>query len=389
MKDNHDRDDPDREKIGDYVSIYRRNKTWWVMYQLDGKQQRESLKTSNVKEARRCGQKIEFQLQENTLQAKPSNITISDAIAEYLDHLETLDRSARTKTKYRQVLGRAALIADELDLKYLHQINLRFIDAYRKARRKIGKFSTKTAFTEVMIIRQLVNHAVSRELLNKDPLKGLKNPKPKPTEQPCWTPDQVENILAAANETQKSIFTLLADTGMRFGEAQWLTWDDVDFKRNVLLIRPKKGWKPKSGESRTVPMTARLRKVLLALPRTHRWVVTSSPSKDYPEGDHQISERRLLRSLKRLLKRIGLPTDGKLHTFRHSFVTKARVKGMSHVVLKKIVGHVSDEMLNLYSHPHESDAQNAMRLFEEEGTEPEIDTDLDDESKDEEGQNAA
>jgi integrase len=43
---------------------------------------------------------------------------------------------------------------------------------------------------------------------------------------------------------------LLAETGMRIGEAKWLTWEDVDFNHNLLLIRAKDTWRPKNGEDR-------------------------------------------------------------------------------------------------------------------------------------------
>ena len=54
----------------------------------------------------------------------------------------------------------------------------------------------------------------------------------------------VERILAAAPATYRDAWTLLADTGMRAAELAHLTWDDVDFSRNVLHVRPKDGWRP-------------------------------------------------------------------------------------------------------------------------------------------------
>ena len=43
----------------------------------------------------------------------------------------------------------------------------------------------------------------------------------------------------------------LADTGVRIGELEWLTWEDIDLERNLILIRQKAGWKPKSGDARS------------------------------------------------------------------------------------------------------------------------------------------
>lgn len=93
-------------------------------------------------------------------------------------------------------------------------------------------------------------------------LKGLKNSKPKSTKQSCWSPHKVEQILLAAKEPQQSIYLLLTDTRMRFREVQWLTWEGVDFERGVVRIQPKEGWKPKTGDSRQVEMSPRVRAML-------------------------------------------------------------------------------------------------------------------------------
>ena len=111
---------------------------------------------------------------------------------------------------------------------------------------------------------------------------------------------------------------------MRFGELRWLTWDDVDLVAGVLHIRPKENWRPKTGDQRAIPISPAARQVLESLPRTARWVVTALPSATYPRGGHQISERRLLAYLKRILTQLGL--RGHLHTFRHTFISNAYFK---------------------------------------------------------------
>ena len=55
-----------QEKVGDYVSIFLRGKVWYANYQKDGEQHRESLKTSNKKEALSRARKKEIELQEGT-----------------------------------------------------------------------------------------------------------------------------------------------------------------------------------------------------------------------------------------------------------------------------------------------------------------------------------
>src|SRR5207253_1822116 len=136
-------------------------------------------------------------------------------------------------------------------------------------------------------------------------------------------------------------------------------WEDVDFDRGVVYVRAKEGWRPKTGDERAVPMTPRVRAMLQALPRPHRWVFTAAPSKRYPKGGHQVSARHLLVSLKRVLKKLGL--RGHLHTFRHAFISFALTQGIAEAIVREWVGHVDSEILKLYTHVHDSVSQAAMQ----------------------------
>ena len=90
-----------------------------------------------------------------------------------------------------------------------------------------------------MIIRQLIKFAVTRRMATHDPLLGLRLKKPKPTPQPYFDETQIQQILAAARPPHADTFLLLAETALRIGEAQFLTWPDVDLKTNVIHIRAK------------------------------------------------------------------------------------------------------------------------------------------------------
>lgn len=196
-------------------------------------------------------------------------------------------------------------------------------------------------------------------MIADDPLKDLKIRKPKRTPQPCWSRDEVDLILAAAKSPYREPLVLLAETGARVGEAKWLTWDDIDLQHKLVHIRPKDGWQPKSGDERAVPMSDRLHTMLKSLPRDGQWVFTARVTKRHPEYGRQISERRLLQYLKRVLKRLGM--SGHLHTFRHSFISFAAVSGVPERVLRKWIGHVDREILDWYFHLADAESHQAMQ----------------------------
>lgn len=85
----------DSEPIGNRVSIFQRGRKWYANYQLDGRQQRVSLKTTNKKEARSRAMKIEVQLEEGTHQAKVNEKSIEEGKKLYLDQLKVIGRAKK------------------------------------------------------------------------------------------------------------------------------------------------------------------------------------------------------------------------------------------------------------------------------------------------------
>ncbi len=348
------------EPVGERVRIYLRGTQYWATLQHRRRQLRRSLGTNNVKTARRQALAWDQEIQAGThlITSPREPTTIAQAVEMLLAVCEAEGRALKTLTRYRGVLQRVVNLAAEKGQHDLQDLDLAWIDRYRQLRRKAGA-APKTLFTEVMIVRQLTKFAKSRRLIAQDPLDGLKNPEPKGTPQPFWTHEEAQQILAATQEPQRSVFTMLNETGLRIGELQWLTWDDVDFEQNLLYIRPKPGWTTKTGNQRTVPLTPIARTVLENQSQRHRWVFTAAPSRKYPLGDHQISERRLLTSLKRTLKKLGLP--GHLHTFRHSYISRAILNGTPEAIVRAWVGHVDDATLKLYTHIASQQSPQAMR----------------------------
>jgi integrase len=130
-----------------------------------------------------------------------------------------------------------------------------------------------------------------------------------------------------------------------------------------ITIQPKQGWKPKTGDRRTIPISSAAAAALATLPRRARWVVTMPPTKRLPASGQRWTERRLLGELKRVLKKLKLP--GKLHTFRHFFISNALMKGIPTATVRSWVGHVDEEIIRLYTHIHDRASQEAMKSLSE------------------------
>jgi len=346
------------EKIGEFVSIRQRGRNWYANFQLEGQQHRQSLHTQSKKEARRRAVRLDADLQKGQRPTAGKSPSLESAIQKYLQYLENEGRARKTTDKYDGILQRLLKLADQQGTDKLTGITPALLDTY-KQQRVADQVAKKTIHTEVVVIRQLVNFALSRKMITADPLQGIKFVKPKPRPQPCWSRQEVERILAAAAEPHRSVLRLLAETGLRIGELKHLTWDDIDFLRRVLLVREKDGWKPKTGDARAVPLTPTALELLQRLPRKSAWVFTAARSAKYPQGDHPISERRVLEYLKKVLKRLGLP--GHLHTFRHAFISNALMQGIPEAIVRQWVGHVDPEILKFYTHILDESSQAAMQ----------------------------
>lgn len=344
------------ERIGEYVSIYSRGSCWYANFQYAGKQHRQSLETRSKKEARRRALKLDGQLVEGRYQRPAAVPSIDAVIQDYMAFLRAERRAKKTLVKYEKVFDRLRELAGRKRVTKISGVDLRLVDAYRSDR--AAKCASKTVHTETVVIKQLVNFAVSRGLLATNPLRGLRIKKPKSRPQPCWTREQVTEILAASREGYRAALTLLAETGMRVGELKHLQWDDIDFPRNVIRVQPKQGWRPKTGDQRAIPISPATRAVLQQLPRQASRVVTAPPSKFSDAQNRPVCERRLLDHLKRVLKRLGLP--GHLHTFRHAFISNALTEGTAEAVVRAWVGHVDAEVLKLYTHIADRASQAAM-----------------------------
>ena len=234
------------------------------------------------------------------------------------------------------------------------------MDAFR-AEWKKKALTNNTIHDMLVVIRSVILFAYRRKLASSDSLAEyvLKKPKRKP--QSCFSEDQVNNILSTSPPTYQALFTFLAETGTRINEARHLEWPDVDWKQNVIHIRPKPqhNWRPKSGDQRVVPISSKLRALLKSHSRSDNWLFTAPVTPRNSERGRQVSDRRALSALNRVLKRLKI-SKGHLHTFRHSFISRALSAGIPEAVVRSWVGHVDDDVLKLYTHIADKTSQRVM-----------------------------
>jgi len=340
---------PSRGKDG----VERTTRTYSAEYCLDGQRCYEALKTTNEQCAIRRAHEMVSRIERGDGRPVLRRDLIPEVVRAYLEMQSARGRAPTTLTKYTHVLatfaawcivsfGRPAAVFTEQDFWRWH-----------KSMMDEG-YSAKTRADRAVIVKQVFKWAARARLIPSNPLAECSVPDPPPTSQPCLTPDQMARLLGAANGHEGAMFWVMAYAGLRFGEVRDLMWRAVvmppDGPGFILVERGGSNGTTKGRRGRRIPLHPELRKVLEKLSRTGECVFYARPSTKYPSGDHPVSERHRLMSLKRLCRRLGFdnPHQYKLHTFRHTFASMLARNQVSHKYALEFMGHRSSEILDLY-----------------------------------------
>ncbi|MCB1092943.1 MAG: site-specific integrase [Verrucomicrobiae bacterium] len=107
--------------------------------------------------------------------------------------------------------------------------------------------------------------ACALDLVEKNPIEGVRARKLRREEKPVYTVDQVRSVMNCAWEFDRELvpfFAIAIFAGLRpdeNGEISRLTWGDVDFESNEIRV----GFGNKTGTKRFVEMESNLREWLL------------------------------------------------------------------------------------------------------------------------------
>jgi integrase len=218
--------------------------------------------------------------------------------------------------------------------KYLSFRKKEILERSSNTGKREQEISFRTANIELAVLSNLLNFAVRRNYLDKNPAAGIKKLNELSRLKTLSDSDIDELIAGATNKLTRDLITFLIYTGCRKGEALNLKWDDVDMQNDVIAI---KGTKTKY--DRYIPISGALKKVLEGIKRKSIYVFSYRGKK--------LSNFR--ESFKTACKRAGL-NGLRVHDLRHVFASKMVMSGTSLYITGNLLGHRTPQMTMRYAH---------------------------------------
>jgi len=330
------------------AKLFRRGKTWSVTFYLGGKRHRKSL-GRDKKRAEVAFKEFVYKLSRNEFQ-QTQKIPIASYVEEFLEYAKSR-LSEKTHLNYSIALGHMKTYLSEKEgVKWLQDLDIGLLDRYvafrlkcRSPHKKEGTVERSTVNTELKGIKRFFNRAVELGYLRESPARKVKLLATARKNPHFFDEDEAALILnSCADEKTRDVYLVLLYTGMRIGELVNLEWDDIDFVRRVIAIRPKSFWKPKGNEERLIPMHQAVFYALFAKEKKSRWVFADA------EGE-KLKIHSLETAFRRRLKKLGI-SDASLHTWRHTFASYLTMRTGNIRAVQKLLGHKSIRTTEIYSH---------------------------------------
>ena len=201
----------------------------------------------------------------------------------------------------------------------------------------------------------------------------IKRPKPKEKQVECFSAGEQKKIEEAALSAKKDKYRgiiLCLYTGLRIGELLALTWNDIDFDKNILSVTKTCHDGNENGEHiriidtpktensrRQIPLSKTLVKMLKEMKKKSKCEFVIA------DGERPVFIRSYQRMFELLLKKLKLTHKG-FHSLRHTFATRALECGMDVKSLSEILGHKNAMItLNRYAHSlweHKAEMMNKL-----------------------------
>jgi integrase/recombinase XerD len=187
-------------------------------------------------------------------------------------------------------------------------------------------------------IRYFYNHIVQKPEILKD-VNRMKEKLVLPT---VFSAQEVHRILSmTTNKKHQLILALAYGSGLRLSELVGLQTCDIDFEREIVMVRNGKG-----GKDRVVMLPKQFCEMIKVYIQLHQ------PQKALFESDlgGPLNKRTVQAIFKHACKRAKIERKTGIHSLRHSFATHLLESGTDIRYIQALLGHSSTKTTERYTH---------------------------------------
>lgn len=222
------------------------------------------------------------------------------------------------------------------------------------------KYSASTVEGVITVLRGSLQSAVKMGVLDRQYTDCIEGPEIEEKPVECFNrieQKKIENFVLESKKTKLIGILITLYTGIRIGELFALTWNDLDLKKETMIINKSchDGWggngyhkiieRPKTKASkRTIPLPKQI------IPHIRRLRKESMGEYVIYGNGKDISVRSYQRTFELLLIKLEIEHKG-FHALRHTFATRAIECGMDVKSLSEILGH-KNPMITLIRYAH-------------------------------------
>lgn len=229
--------------------------------------------------------------------------------------------------------------------------------------RLLSSYSPRTVNKTIGVLKVIFKEGIFREELERDPTLGVGEVKGERRQVGTFTAEELRALFPAEvpgpwkGRLDYTCFLLAATTGMRRGEIFALRWRHVDLPGAIIHI--DEAWKgkeetglPKSGKTRTTPLTAQTAEALAELREEavriapEDLVICDDDGKRQDEAWWKRHFRYAMRELQLDVKGRGL----RPHSFRHTINSQLRAAGVDPALIRAMLGWSKEETQEGYTH---------------------------------------
>jgi integrase len=322
------------------VAKTKKSPYYYTRFSVRGVRVQESTGEVTKSEALRYEEKRKKEVREQIVYGVKKRYSWKEAVTRWLtemQHKRSLKEDARKFIELEKYFGQ--LYLEELNKERINncirclESRPRLVD---KARDQ--KLSTATINRYIELIKAVLNKAhkewdwlevvpyIAKKKENNNVIRWI-------------TKEEANRLLAELPQYLREMVEFSLTTGLRASNVRCLTWDEVDFGRELLTIAPSKF---KNGEVFTAPINSQAMAVLRRQIRhiSHNYVFTynGKPLSVIPK-----------KTFKAACSRAGIE-NFRWHDLRHTFATWLALAGVQSHVIKELMGHKDIKTTMQYMH---------------------------------------